>query len=248
MRLFSAGTRRRMMIYSIVCTISAMMFMPVNVAAEDDGPLPPWDTRSRSKVLLRVWIPHISINRGFESKRIYGKDSMSVLLPKLDGRAGIGVGFAGQRRFPMWKLAFGGGLYWSPLKYSALGMKGKAVVRGLDIDFSASYGMHPINQSGQLRPVVFVGLSLDYLDIERGATDSVGKISDVTLSGASVKIGGGIDLILSDLLVLNGRIIYRRYELQGVGFEDDWYSIVPYISAGGYNLVLGLTFTFQPKN
>lgn len=236
----------RTTIVLLVLVISVVNYLPIESNATDQIPEPIRETRFLRKGLLRVWIPHITINSGFNAHRIYSKDSLlSAFFPRLSGMAGIAVGLGGQRRYPMWKLEFSGGLYWSPLEYSAQGVTGEAVVRGLDLDFSASYGIHPINQSGQMRPVAFVGLSLDYLDIERGSIDSEGVDSDMTFSGGSVKAGGGFDFILSDLVVINGRLIYRWYEFSAVAIGQEWFSVVPNIRAGGFNFVLGLTFYYR---
>jgi len=216
--------------------------MPVNSVAGDS--LPPMDTHHRNSYLLRIWIPHISIKGGFDTHRYYMEDSTSVVLPKLNGKVGFGAAFGGQRRYSMWKLEFSGGLYWAPMEYASQGIRGKAVAGGLELDFSASFGVHPINQSGQLRPMVLVGLSFDYLDIERGAIDPSGITSDIYFRGGSLKAGGGFDLVLSGSMVLNGKIIYRWYEFDTLRIEDELFSI-PYVRCEGLNYIFGLTFYFN---
>lgn len=180
MILTSKAICRQIVTFLIILAVFTMASLPVQANAKDVDPRPPRDTRYRNRTLLRIWIPHISINKGFiETRRIYGEGLTSAIVPKLNGTPGIAGVVKGVMPCGSWNSVVV--FYWSPMEFYDKGIKGKAVARGLDIDFSASFGIHPIKQAGQLRPVVMIGISLDYVDIERGATDSLGAITDLTL-------------------------------------------------------------------
>ena len=195
------------------------------------------DFHAREGGLVRVGGHLWNIAGDYDGNTLVVSDpSDSVIVPDYDPTFAPEVGFGYRGKRYGWDLTykrfesegeFGGGVADDQWNY-------------VDLDFKQFYRLDK-----RLQPYVSLGAGYFFGTVTDGASDGV-NFEDSDFSGASLNIGAGLALYLSERLAIDVRGIYRfakTLEVETVSFGD--LGIDDGLSADGYGVSVGLSYTIN---
>jgi hypothetical protein len=180
-------------------------------------------------------ISYNTISGDFDGNSFLASATEIIIIPKVEGGVGFGA---------LLGLRFGKGaleLSYQRSEHDAtwLGAKGTVAYNIVDIDFK----LYPSINS-QLQPYLLVGMGIPWLVVHDGAATAF-EVSDATLLGIGLNIGGGLAYYIQPKICVNGGIIYRWINYSSAtGVSSASNDIEGGLDGSGLTLKIGIAFTF----
>lgn len=180
-------------------------------------------------------ISYNTISGDFDGESFLASATEIIIIPKVEGGVGIGA---------LLGVRFGKGaleLSYQRSEHDAtwLGATGTVAYNIVDIDFK----FYPSINS-QLQPYLLVGMAIPWLVVHDGAATAF-EISDATLVGIGLNIGGGLAYYIQPNISVNGGIIYRLISYSSAtGVSSASNDIQDGLDGSGLTLKFGIAFTF----